>query len=96
MYADDLSNIIKLCIDNDITDNFNVANDEVYTINEMTKIALNATNSNHLEIIYDSSKPNGQYRKDVSNQKLKNIFPDFKFINLSEGVKKIYYDKISK
>jgi len=96
MHADDLSKIIKLCIDNDITDNFNVANDEVYTINEMTKIALNATNSNHLEIIYDSSKPNGQYRKDVSNQKLKNIFPDFKFINLSEGIKKIYYDKISK
>jgi GDP-L-fucose synthase len=96
MYADDLSKIIKLCINNDITDSFNVANDEVYTINEMTNIALNATNSNHLKILYDISKPNGQYRKDVSNKKLKEIFPNFEFSKLNEGIKKIYYDKISK
>jgi GDP-L-fucose synthase len=96
MHADDLSKIIKLCIDNDITENFNVANDEVYSINEMAHIALDATNSKHLKIMYDTSKPNGQYRKDVSNSKFKKIFPKFEFIKLSEGIKKIYYDKISK
>jgi GDP-L-fucose synthase len=96
MHADDLSKIIKLCIDNDITENFNVANDEVYSINEMAHIALDSTNSKHLNIIYDTSKPNGQHRKDVSNLKFKKIFPEFKFIKLNEGIKKIYYDKISK
>lgn len=96
MHADDLSKIIKLCVDNDITDNFNVANDEIYTIDEMVNIGINVTNSSHLKIVYDTSKPNGQYRKDVSNKKLKEIYPNIKFIKLSEGIKKIYYDKISK
>ena len=96
MHAIDLSKIIKLCIDNNITDSFNVANDEVYTIDEITKIALDATDSNHLKIVYDVSKPNGQFRKDVSNKKLKEIFPNFEFLKLNEGIKKIYYDKISK
>ena len=36
----------------------------------------------------------GQYRKDVSNKKLLKLFPDFKFTQLKEGLKKVY-DKIS-
>lgn len=39
------------------------------------------------EIIFDSTKPNGQYRKPSDNSKIKNYLPDFKFIPLYDGLK---------
>ena len=93
MYASDLADIIKLVIDNDITENFNVAPDFNYSIDEMARIALEVT-ENDYEIIYDRPDLDGQFRKDVSNKKLLKIFPDFTFTGLKEGLKQVY-DKIS-
>ena len=93
MYASDLANIIRLVIDNDITENFNVAPDFNYSIDEMARIALEVT-ENDYEIIYDRPDLDGQFRKDVSNKKLLKIFPDFIFTGLKEGLKQVY-DKIS-
>lgn len=97
MFADDFAKVINSIIKNDIYENLNVATDEIYSISEMVSIALNVCNSNHLKVIYDKTKPNGQYRKDVSIHKLKTLLTDFKPISLEEGIKKIYdeYDKIS-
>jgi GDP-L-fucose synthase len=72
MYADDFAKVISQVIENDIFDNFNVATLENLSIKEMAEIALDACDSNHLEIIWDTSKPNGQFRKDVSIDILKN------------------------
>ena len=36
MYAEDLARVIKYMIDNDIVDNFNVAPEYVYSIEEIT------------------------------------------------------------
>ena len=52
-----------------------------------------STNNEHLEIVYDKTKPNGQYRKDISIDKLLKLIPDYKFITLEEGIKMVYYDK---
>jgi GDP-L-fucose synthase len=93
MYAGDLAKIIKLVIENNITESFNVAPDFNYSIDEMARVALNVTNKNY-NIIYDRPELDGQYRKDVSNKKLLKLFPDFKFTQLKEGLKKVY-DKIS-
>ena len=93
MYASDLADIIKLVISNDITENFNVAPDFNYSINEMAKIALEVTEKDY-EIIYDRPDLDGQFRKDVSSKKLLKIFPDFTFTGLKEGLKQVY-DKIS-
>ena len=43
MYAGDLAKIIKLVIENNITESFNVAPDFNYSIDEMAKIALDVT-----------------------------------------------------
>jgi GDP-L-fucose synthase len=99
MHANDLANIIKKIIDEDIIDNFNIATDEIYSIKEITKIALNSCDANDLIVEWDVNKPNGQFRKDVSIKKMKTIIGDYKFIKLQEGIKQVYksyYDKISK
>lgn len=91
MYAPDLARVIKFCIENDITESFNVSNDENYSIDEIARIALKACDAEHLKIKYINPHLNGQYRKDCDNSKLKNILPaDFKFTSLAEGIKKTY------
>jgi GDP-L-fucose synthase len=95
MYVKDLCKVIKYVIDNDVFDSFNVATEETLTIKEIAEIAISTTNSN-LEIIWDNTKPNGQYRKDVSIDKMKSIM-NIEITPISEGIKKVYnyYDKVS-
>jgi GDP-L-fucose synthase len=95
MHSSDLASIIKKCLDDDIYDNFNVATEENISINDIAKIALKACGAEHMDIEYDVTKPDGQYRKDVSIDKLKTVIPDFLAIPLFDGIKKTY-DKISK
>jgi GDP-L-fucose synthase len=90
MYSDDLAYVIKYCLDNDIYDNMNVAIDENLSITEMAQIALKACGAEHIKIEYDTTKPNGQYRKDVSSEILKSKLPLFNPINLHDGIKKTY------
>jgi GDP-L-fucose synthase len=90
MYVDDIAKIIKIIVDNDITESFNVVSDENISIDEIARIALRVTNSEHLKIIYDRSKPNGQMRKDLDNSKLKKLIPNFVFTRLEDGIKKYY------
>jgi GDP-L-fucose synthase len=89
MHAQDVANIIKLTIDNDITESFNLATEENISINDIAKIALRATGS-RLNIKYDPSKPNGQYRKDLDISKLKSLLPGYKFISLKDGIRNFY------
>jgi nucleoside-diphosphate-sugar epimerase len=98
MYSDDFAKIIYDVIDKEIYESFNVASFENLSIKEMSEIALKSCGGEHLEIIWDNTKPNGQYRKDVSIEKLKSLLPEFNPIPLSDGIKlvyKNYYDKVS-
>ena len=90
MYAEDLARVIKYMIDNDIVDNFNVAPEYVYSIEEITKIGMESCGKGDLEIVYDNTKPDGQYRKDVDSSKLLSIMDDFKFTTLKDGIGKVY------
>jgi len=90
MHSRDLANIIYECIKNDITESMNVATEDNLSIDEMAHIARTSLGADHIKIKYDIAKPNGQFRKDVSIQKLRKHFPDFKFTALGEGIKQIY------
>jgi len=54
------------------------------------------------KVIFDNSKPDGQYRKPSDNSKLKSFLPDFNFTPIEEGVKETVnwfienYDKTRK
>lgn len=90
MIADDLAAIIKSCVDNNITESFNVCPDENISIKDIAHIALQACDAQHLQIEWDSTKPDGQLNKEAGNAKLKALFPDFNFTSLSDGIKKVY------
>lgn len=89
MHANDIANIIKIIIDRDITESFNLATEENISIDEIAQIAIKTTNS-PLEIKYDTSKPNGQYRKDLDITKFRELIPDYNFIKLEDGIKNHY------
>lgn len=90
MHAKDFAKIIYLHVINNINDSYNVAPDKNLSIHEMAIMALKASGSKDLKVIYDDSFPNGQFRKDVSNKKMKKYFEDFKFLELQDGMRDIY------
>ena len=90
MYAEDLARVIKYIIENNIKGNFNVAPNYVHSIEEITKIGLKACCKDNLEIHYDNTKPDGQYRKDVDSSKLMSVLKDFEFTSLEEGIRRVY------
>lgn len=94
MYSDDFAWVINQCLEKNIYENINVATEENLTIKEMAEIALKTYGLDNVTISFDSSKPDGQYRKDVSINKLKYLLPEFRPISLDKGIKKVY-DKIS-
>jgi nucleoside-diphosphate-sugar epimerase len=95
MHSDDLAWVIKECITNEIYDSFNVATNQNLSIKEMAEIALKVLNLEYINLKFDDSKPDGQYRKDVNTTKLNYLFPNFNPLSFEEGIKKVY-DKISK
>jgi GDP-L-fucose synthase len=90
MHCRDLAQILKIMIDEKIYENFNIATEESLSINDIAQLGLEATNNTHLKINYDKSKSNGQYRKDISTQKMKSIIKNYEFISLTEGMKEVY------
>lgn len=94
VHANDLAKIISLVIERGISESFNVASEETYTIKEIAELAIKACDVD-LEIEFDITKPNGQLRKDVTDSEIKRILPDFEFIKLKDGIKNTYkeYEK---
>ena len=90
MLAEDFAKIICAYLDKDLKISFNVAPKENLSIDQIAKIGLVACEAQNLKITYDSSKPNGQFRKDVDTKLFKENIMNFKFTDLSEGIKKVY------
>ena len=95
MHASDLARTIKIVIENDITDSFNVATPEENTIEDMANITLNALNKN-IGVVFDTSKPDGQIRKTVSCDKMLSLIGDFEFTKLKDGVINVYNEAIKR
>lgn len=95
MHADDLAKLIVMFNDSNIIGNYNVSTEENLSIDQIAQVALDATDSKHLKISYDKTMPDGQFRKDVSIDKLKSAFPHFKTTSLYDGLKQVYSEQYS-
>lgn len=92
-YAGDVAAIIKMMAHDSINESFNISNPETYSIHELATITLKALDKSHWNIVYDSPELDGQYRKDVSINKMNKILPDFIFTKFKDGIKKVYENK---
>ncbi len=90
MHSDDLAKVIFDCLTYDIYANMNVAVEENLSIREMAEIAKVAMDAQNLSIKFDITKPNGQLRKDVSIETLKQTMPNFTPISLEKGIRQTY------
>lgn len=90
MHAHDFASVIKMVVEKDITHSFNVAADENMSIDQIARAAIEVTPNPNLQIKYDPSKPNGQYRKDLNIERFKALLPDYKCINLKDGIRQFY------
>lgn len=95
LHSDDLAWVINECLNKNIYDSFNIATNENLSIKEMAEITLKSLGLNNVKILFDKSKPDGQYRKDVSISKLNHLFPQFNPLSFEKGIIQVY-DKISK
>ena len=89
-FAKDIAEILDLIIRDDIRENLNVSTPSNFSIDFMAREALEATDSQDIRIIYDTSKPNGQMRKDIDTTKFKNIFSNYEFTPYIKGIKQTY------
>ena len=89
-FAKDIAEILDLIIRDDIRENLNVSTPSNFSIDFMAREALEATDSQDIRIIYDTSKPNGQMRKDIDTAKFKNIFSNYEFTPYIKGIKQTY------
>lgn len=92
-YAGDVARIIKAMIRDDVFESFNVSNPETLTINQLAMSTLQALGLDHWRVEYSNPELNGQYRKDVSINRLLKLFPNFTFTPFAEGVKKAYSNR---
>jgi GDP-L-fucose synthase len=90
LYAKDLALILKTMVDTNTYENFNIANEENLSIHQYARTILDSLGFSDWEIEYDSTKPDGQYRKDVSLDRFKTLFPNFEFTPIKEGIVEVY------
>lgn len=86
MHSRDMAKIIKYIVDNDITESFNISPNQSVTINDIARLILKLTNNEDIQIIYDTTKPNGQLKRDIDNTLFNKIIPNYKFISLEDGI----------
>ena len=89
-HAGDIADLIDIMIHRDIYQSFNASNPEVYSIDELANLTLKAFNKSDWTTLYYYPQFDGQFRKDVSIDKLMKYIPDFSFTKFADGIKKVY------
>ena len=91
MHAEDLAKIITKCVGRKIKTDFNVAPDESLSIRQIAELALKVTGNTIFKLNFDLDwDKDGQFRKDASNDVMRELFPNFKFTSLEDGLKAVY------
>jgi GDP-L-fucose synthase len=89
LYVDDLCELIPMLIEKHNSDlPLIVAPDENLSINEMTTALITQLHKN-VKVVYNSTL-DGQFRKDGSNQKLKELIGNYNFTKFKDGIMRTY------
>jgi len=86
IYAKDIADISeRLLCDYKGNDPVILTTSEETSIRDLTNLICDIFGFKN-KIIFDGSKPDGQFRKPSSNEKLRSIIGDYKFTPLREGL----------
>jgi GDP-L-fucose synthase len=87
IYAKDIAEIITITHNSNllIKDPIIIAPDQTYSIAEIVYTIMKLMNFNG-KIYFDKSKPSGMLKKNSSNQKFRQYFPNFKFTPLEKAL----------
>ena len=89
LYVDDLIKIIPFLLENHNTNlPLIISPDESLSIKQMIEIFLNNVQKD-VKIVFNNSL-DGQYRKDGSNKKFKELYGNFEFTKFEDGILKTY------
>jgi GDP-L-fucose synthase len=75
-----------------ILDNYNeqepiiISNSNEISINELVTLVCDTIGFKG-KVVFDSSKPDGQFRKPSDSTKIKSLLPDFEFTKIEDGIK---------
>ena len=95
IFSRDVAKLTEWVLDNyEENEPIILSTSEEISIKEVVGIIVELMNFKG-DVIFDSSKPDGQFRKPSDNSKIKNYLPDFKFTPLYDGLKETieYFEK---
>lgn len=86
VYSDDVARLALWTLDNYNEDTPLILTSGIeYTIKDLVKAVVDAMKFRG-KVVFDTTKPEGQFRKPSDPTKFKKYQPDFKFLSLQEGV----------
>ena len=90
LYTKDFAKLIlNVLLDDTNIQSMICCNDEV-KISKMVDVLSETMEMDKEKMSFDVDMSNGCMRKTVSNEKLKSIYPDFKFTSLKDGLRETY------
>ena len=92
LFSEDFAKILIMLLEKyDGCEVINIApKNENPSIKEIAETALGTIGIKGIDIKFDKSFPDGQFRKDIDVEILIKIIDDFKFTSLSNGIKQTY------
>jgi GDP-L-fucose synthase len=88
IFSEDVAKLTRLLYDNyDGSDPVILSTSEEISIGSIVEMLAEIMEYDG-EIIFDKTKPDGQYRKPSDNSIIRNMFPDFEFTSIREGLTK--------
>ena len=86
-YVDDIARALILLIENyDSPEPINIGNTQEISIFDLVGIISNNMGISFPDECWDTSMPEGQYKKPASNKRFNDLFPNFKYTSLNEGI----------
>jgi GDP-L-fucose synthase len=85
IHADDLANITLKLLDKIKQESVIISPDTEISIKEVATHIAHAFEYEHM-MEFDTSLPDGQYKKTADNTKLKSLLTEYKFINIKQGI----------
>ena len=88
VYSEDIARLATWMLDrNDLTEPLILSNSQEMSIRNVVELIAEIMDFKG-QIIFDTSKPDGQYRKPSNNAELKSLNPSFRFTQIMEGLER--------